>query len=190
MLGDNISGLYTIAHTVKSISCKHTKPLPRIRSLSELRHARLSAKHICGSVELVAWKGFPPSELLFFSVLSAACKAASCFYEEGIQLSIDTVAPGCWASQALPLLKYQGPARILSCTNGPLPGRCMRHGPKVEAHRVPVLGHGVQAHGLADVDEVEDVLLEAGPAKADGRVEELWADAGIRPNRVRHLQAR
>ena len=46
-------------------------------------------------------------------------------------------------------------------------------------HLVPVVGHLLQAHSLADVDQVEDVLLEAGAAKADRGVEELGADAGV-----------
>lgn len=32
---------------------------------------------------------------------------------------------------------------------------------------------------LAEVDEVEDVLLEARPAKPDARLEELGPDAGV-----------
>ena len=44
------------------------------------------------------------------------------------------------------------------------------------AYRVPVLSHLLQAKGLADIAEVEDVLLEAGPPKADRRCQELGAN--------------
>mmetsp|Transcript_142105 Transcript_142105/g.441898 ORF Transcript_142105/g.441898 Transcript_142105/m.441898 type:complete len:385 (-) Transcript_142105:296-1450(-) len=47
---------------------------------------------------------------------------------------------------------------------------------------LPVAGHLFQAELLAYVDEVQDVLLEAGAAEADGRVEELRADARVRAN--------
>ena len=44
---------------------------------------------------------------------------------------------------------------------------------------VPVGGALVEAVGLAEVDEVEDVLLEAGAAEADGGLEEAAADAVV-----------
>ena len=42
-------------------------------------------------------------------------------------------------------------------------------------HAAPVLGDFGQVQGLGQVDEVEDVFLEAGAAKADGRFEEAGA---------------
>ncbi len=54
-------------------------------------------------------------------------------------------------------------------------------------HRVPVLSDGLQADGLADVDQVQDVLLEAGPAEAHAGVQELGADARVRADAARHL---
>ena len=44
---------------------------------------------------------------------------------------------------------------------------------------VPVLRDLIEALGLADVHEVEDVLLEAGAAEAHRGVEELGSDAGV-----------
>mmetsp|Transcript_14641 Transcript_14641/g.35284 ORF Transcript_14641/g.35284 Transcript_14641/m.35284 type:complete len:219 (+) Transcript_14641:206-862(+) len=46
-------------------------------------------------------------------------------------------------------------------------------------HIIPVVRAFFQAIRLAEVDEVEDVLLEAGAAKTDGGVEETFADAII-----------
>src|SRR5690606_4005502 len=43
----------------------------------------------------------------------------------------------------------------------------------------PVGGDLGQAEAFAEIDEVEDVLLEAGAAEADGGLEELGADAGV-----------
>ena len=44
---------------------------------------------------------------------------------------------------------------------------------------LPVVGDLLQVERLADVDEVEDVLLEARPAKAHGGLKELGSDSGI-----------
>jgi len=54
-------------------------------------------------------------------------------------------------------------------------------------HLPPVGGHLGEAVALADVDEVQDVLLEAGPAEADAGGEEPRADARVPPHGVRHL---
>jgi hypothetical protein len=43
----------------------------------------------------------------------------------------------------------------------------------------PVFGDLGEAEGFAEIDEVEDVLLEAGSAEADGGFEEFRADAGV-----------
>ena len=43
----------------------------------------------------------------------------------------------------------------------------------------PVLRHLRQVQRLADVDEVEDVLLEAGAAESEGGLKELGTDAGV-----------
>mmetsp|Transcript_26117 Transcript_26117/g.61216 ORF Transcript_26117/g.61216 Transcript_26117/m.61216 type:complete len:500 (+) Transcript_26117:98-1597(+) len=55
-------------------------------------------------------------------------------------------------------------------------------------HLVPVLGALVEAEGLAEVHKVEDVLLEARPAEAHRRVQELRADARVRADRARDLR--
>ena len=55
------------------------------------------------------------------------------------------------------------------------------------AHRVPVVSYLLQANRLADVDQVENVLLEAAAAKADRGIEELAADARVCANGVPHL---
>eukprot|EP00982_Pelagococcus_subviridis_P008354 30835-Pelagococcus_subviridis.AAC.14 len=52
---------------------------------------------------------------------------------------------------------------------------------------VPVVRDFREAVALADVREVEDVLLEARPAEPDGRVQELRADPRVLPERVRNL---
>mmetsp|Transcript_2494 Transcript_2494/g.5441 ORF Transcript_2494/g.5441 Transcript_2494/m.5441 type:complete len:309 (+) Transcript_2494:1053-1979(+) len=52
---------------------------------------------------------------------------------------------------------------------------------------MPVLGHLGKAKGAAEVHQVEDVLLEARPAKADGRLEKLGADARVDPDGVGDL---
>ena len=57
----------------------------------------------------------------------------------------------------------------------------------LQAHRMPVLRHLLEAHGLTDVHQVQNVLLEAGATKANAGVEELAADARISANSVRHL---
>ena len=59
---------------------------------------------------------------------------------------------------------------------------------KKQPHRIPVLGHSLQALLLADVNEVEDVLLEAGAAKADGGLQELGANAGVCADALGHLR--
>ena len=52
--------------------------------------------------------------------------------------------------------------------------------PIVELHDLgPVLGHFRKIKGIAKVNKVEDVLLEAGTAEADGGFEELRADPRI-----------
>ncbi len=56
------------------------------------------------------------------------------------------------------------------------------------AHRVPVVGDLLESQRLADVNQVQDVLLEAGAAKADAGVQEFGADARVRANCVRHLR--
>ena len=56
------------------------------------------------------------------------------------------------------------------------------------AHRVPVLGHLLEADCLADVDQVENVLLEAGAAEAHAGVQELGADPRVCANAASHLQ--
>ena len=56
------------------------------------------------------------------------------------------------------------------------------------AYRVPVLGHLLEADCLADVDQVENVLLEAGAAKAHAGVQELGADPRVCANAASHLQ--
>ena len=61
-------------------------------------------------------------------------------------------------------------------------------GTQKEAHRVPVLGDLLEADGVADVDEVEDVLLETGAAKADRGVQEFGPDARVGADSVRHLR--
>ena len=55
---------------------------------------------------------------------------------------------------------------------------------------MPVVGHGLEPHRLADVDQVEDVLLEAGAPKAHAGVEELAANARVCADGVAHLQQR
>ena len=46
-------------------------------------------------------------------------------------------------------------------------------------HLAPVFGDVGQVEGLAEIDEVEDVLLETRAAEADGGLEELRADARV-----------
>eukprot|EP00967_Tisochrysis_lutea_P081310 scaffold112106_cov22-Tisochrysis_lutea.AAC.3 len=55
---------------------------------------------------------------------------------------------------------------------------------------MPVVGHLPQAQRLAHVAQVENVLLEAGAAKADAGRQELVADAGVSANGVRYLDKR
>merc|ERR1719188_1712796 len=52
---------------------------------------------------------------------------------------------------------------------------------------LPVLGHFVQAELLANIHEIQDVLLEAGAAKTDGSVEELLSDARVGADSSGHL---
>jgi len=61
---------------------------------------------------------------------------------------------------------------------------CGRQVVRGGTHRLPVLRHLLEAHGLADVHQVQDVLLEAGAAKANGGIEEFGADAGVRADGV------
>ena len=53
---------------------------------------------------------------------------------------------------------------------------------------MPVVSDLLEAHSLADVDQVEDVLLEAGASKAHARIEELGPDARVCANAECHLQ--
>mmetsp|Transcript_21895 Transcript_21895/g.63710 ORF Transcript_21895/g.63710 Transcript_21895/m.63710 type:complete len:393 (-) Transcript_21895:249-1427(-) len=46
-------------------------------------------------------------------------------------------------------------------------------------HLVPVISHFLEAEGLTDVDEVQDVLLEARAAKPHRGVQELWTNAVV-----------
>ena len=55
-------------------------------------------------------------------------------------------------------------------------------------HAVPVIRNLLQAVALADVREVQDIFLEAGPAEAHGGVQELGTDAAVRADGVRHLR--
>lgn len=55
-------------------------------------------------------------------------------------------------------------------------------------HLVPVLRNLGQARRLADVDEVEHVLLEARPAEPYRGVEELVPDAGVVSESSRNLK--
>lgn len=52
---------------------------------------------------------------------------------------------------------------------------------------MPVVGHLGQLQVLAEVDEVEDVLLEAAPSKADARLQKPPPNATVRADGVRHL---
>ena len=51
----------------------------------------------------------------------------------------------------------------------------------------PVVGDFGEAVALADVDQVEDVFLEAGATEAHTGVKKLGADSGVFPNRVGYL---
>src|SRR5262249_30862657 len=54
----------------------------------------------------------------------------------------------------------------------------------IQAHdRFPVPGDFRQAVVLAEIDEVQDVLLEAGPPESHTGFQELRADAAIGPDR-------
>ncbi|KAH9402222.1 hypothetical protein TYRP_016277 [Tyrophagus putrescentiae] len=52
---------------------------------------------------------------------------------------------------------------------------------------VPVVGHLGQLQVLAEVDQIEDVLLEAAAAEADARLQKPPPDATVRADGVRHL---
>jgi len=54
-------------------------------------------------------------------------------------------------------------------------------------HAVPVVRHVLQAEALAQVGQVENILLKAGTAEADRRLEEFRADAAVPPDGVGHL---
>ena len=56
------------------------------------------------------------------------------------------------------------------------------------AHRLPVRSNLVQPNALADVHQVQNVLLKAGAAKAHARVQELGPDARVRADGMRHLR--
>ena len=51
-----------------------------------------------------------------------------------------------------------------------------------------VVRHLLQSLDAAQVDKVQDVLLEAGPAEADARIEELAADAAVHPHDLRYFR--
>ena len=58
----------------------------------------------------------------------------------------------------------------------------------VHLHDLPPVRRDLgQMQALGEVHEVEDVLLEAGPAEADGRAQELGADTRVESDRVRDL---
>ena len=65
---------------------------------------------------------------------------------------------------------------------------CTIPGTSAGAHRLPVVSDLLEADALADVDQVQDVLLEARPAEAHARVQELGSNARVRADRVRHLR--
>ena len=52
----------------------------------------------------------------------------------------------------------------------------------------PVLGHLGKVEALADVDQIEDILLEAGAPEADAGLEELGADSGVSPDGLGDLR--
>ena len=54
-------------------------------------------------------------------------------------------------------------------------------------HLRPVLRRRVEPERLAEIHKIQHILLEAAPAKAGARLEELGADAVIRPDHARHL---
>ena len=47
---------------------------------------------------------------------------------------------------------------------------------------LPVIGHLVETIAAAQIDEVQDVLFEAGTAEADAGIEKLCADAAVHPD--------
>ena len=60
--------------------------------------------------------------------------------------------------------------------------------PTIELHHaLPVGGHLMQAVVPTEIDEIEDVFLEAAPAKAGTRLEELGSDAAIGSDRMSDL---
>lgn len=65
--------------------------------------------------------------------------------------------------------------------------RCIPGTSWQQAHRVPVVCYSLQSDSFTDVDQVEDILLEAGPAKAHAGIQELGADARVRANGMRDL---
>ena len=54
-------------------------------------------------------------------------------------------------------------------------------------HLAPVVGRGLQPVALAEIDQVEDVLLEARAAEPHARLEEFGADARVHADRARDL---
>jgi len=54
-------------------------------------------------------------------------------------------------------------------------------------HLMPVVGHLLQSKGLADVHQVQDVLLKAGAAVSHRRLQELVSNTGIRTDSTRDL---
>jgi len=54
-------------------------------------------------------------------------------------------------------------------------------------HLVPVFGHLREAKRTAEIDEIEDIFLKAGAAKANGSLEKLGPDARVDADSVRDL---
>mmetsp|Transcript_3739 Transcript_3739/g.10714 ORF Transcript_3739/g.10714 Transcript_3739/m.10714 type:complete len:465 (-) Transcript_3739:208-1602(-) len=54
-------------------------------------------------------------------------------------------------------------------------------------HRLPVVGDILETHALADVHQVQNVLLEARSPEPDAGVQELGADTGVGSDRLGHL---
>ena len=51
----------------------------------------------------------------------------------------------------------------------------------------PVFRRGVEPESLAEIDEVQDVLLEAAAAETGARLEELWADSPVGAHNASNL---
>ena len=60
--------------------------------------------------------------------------------------------------------------------------------PRVQGHHLfPVAGHILKAVITAQVNQIEDVLLEATAAKSRAGLEKLGADAAVSADRIGHL---